>query len=90
MTADQLVPAIVSAIVAVGGLGIMFRFLNKKIDGKTDKSECGAHIESINKEFDSGAKNFDALNKSMSDFGEMLARIDERTLIMAKKNGSKG
>ncbi len=67
----------------LGMLGLVLRFMNGKIDKKQDKDTCKVHVDT----FIETLQELKAQNKGFVVMGEMVARIDERTLALAKKNG---
>lgn len=72
--------------ITAGGLTLkLFGRSNSKKHVALDS--CKGHREQIEKDLDRGEKKFDKLFQAVKAQGETLARIDERTLIWARKNG---
>ena len=82
---------ILTTSVIIGFIGLIFRFhqakLGKLEDKKVDKEAFIQVQETIKEDLKRGEKKFDQVFEIMRNHGETLARIDERTLNLAKKNG---
>ena len=82
---------ILTASVSIGFIGLIFRFHQSKLgkleDKKMDITAFKQVQETINKDLKRGEKKFDQVFEIMRQHGETLARIDERTINLAKKNG---
>jgi len=82
---------ILTTSVIIGFIGLIFRFHQSKI-GKLEDKKLGKEVfnqaqKAISDELKRGEKKFDQVFEIMRGHGETLARIDERTLNLAKKNG---
>ena len=73
-------------IVTAGGLSLKLFGGNSKGKGVSPE-QCSGNREQIQKDLDRGEKKFDKLFTEVKTQGETLVRIDERTLIWAKRNG---
>ena len=78
-----------SAIIVF--IGLIFRFhqakLGKLEDKKLDKEAFKQVQETIERDLKRGEAKFEKLSDVLNEHGQTLARIDERTLSLAKKNG---
>ena len=72
--------------VTAGGISLKIFGNNSKGESISPK-QCLDNREEIKKDLERGEKKFDKLFEAVQDQGETLARIDERTLIWARKNG---
>lgn len=96
MDAQYLISVPFAAIV--GGLVVtMWKFQNSKIKDKMEKSTCKTQVKAFQKDLDKGVKRFEEISKSLRELSKeqqksakMLARMDERTLHIARKNGYSG
>ena len=73
-------------IVTAGGIALKI-FGRNSSKNTISPEECESNRDQIQKDLDRGEKKFDKLFKAVESQGETLVRIDERTLIWAKKNG---
>lgn len=82
---------ILTTSVIIGFIGLIFRFHQAKLgnleDKKVDKELFKQNNEAIKEDLKRGEEKFDKISEILSEQREMLARIDERTLNLAKKNG---
>lgn len=76
--------AIVGTVTAAGGMALRLFGNNKK---SISPKNCSDYRADIEKELDKGEAAFQEIRKDQKKQGLMLARIDERTKIWAKKNG---
>ncbi len=72
--------------ITAGGIGMKLFGNNSKGKGVSPK-QCLENREEIQRDLERGEKKFEKLFEAVQEQGETLARIDERTLIWAKKNG---
>ena len=82
---------ILTTSVIIGFIGLIFRFHQSKINKLEDK-KVGKELfiqsqEAIKADLKKGEKKIDKVFEVLSEHGQCLARIDERTLNLAKKNG---
>lgn len=79
--------------VIIGFIGLLFRFHQAKIDkledNKMDKELFKETQKAITENLKRGEGTFKDISKTLRDQAVMLARIDERVLNLAKKNGVK-
>lgn len=82
---------LLTASVVIIFIGLIFRFhqskLSKLEDNKVDKETFIQVQEGLKEELKRGEKKFDQVFEIMRKHGETLARIEKRTLNLAKKNG---
>lgn len=81
--------AITVGTITAGGIALKLFGNNSK--GKSiSPKQCLENREEIQKDLEKGEKKFEKLFEAVQGQGETLARIDERTLIWARKNGFEG
>jgi len=68
----------------IGMVGLMFRMQQKKVDCKVDQTSCDIHLEAFKDILEKGDKKFEKVTDKLSEIGEAVVRIDERT---KKTNG---
>ena len=84
---DLLTASTISVAIVTGGGVVLKIFGRNKSRGAVSPQQCESNREQIQKDLDRGEKKFDRLFKAVEGQGKTLARIDERTLIWARKNG---
>lgn len=65
----------------------LFSNSNKANKDSISSEDCSEYREAIKEDLDKGETAFEEIRKDLKKQGIMLARIDERTKIWAKKNG---
>ncbi len=84
----DLPTALTIAVGTVTAGGISLKVFGNNSTGKgISPKQCLENREEIQKDLARGEKKFEKLFEAVKDQGETLARIDERTLIWARKNG---
>ena len=83
----DLATAIISASGVLGGVAIMFRFLNNKIDDKRGKNTCEAKHESMTMILSHSDEKFRLILSTQAKQTELLAEIKTDIQWMKKKNG---
>jgi len=76
--------AIAVGVITAGSVSLKLFGNNKK---SISPKNCAEYREAINEELDKGETAFEKIQDDLKEQGEMLARIDERTKLWAKKNG---
>ena len=80
--------ALTIAVGTVTAGGVTLKLFGSNSKGKgVSPQMCETNREQIQKDLDRGEKKFDKLFKAVEAQSETLVRIDERTLIWARKNG---
>ena len=80
--------ALTIAVGTVTAGGVTLKLFGSNSKGKGVSSQmCKTNREQIQKDLDRGEKKFDKLFSAVKAQGETLVRIDERTLIWARKDG---
>lgn len=78
--------AITAAILTAGGVSLKV-FGNNSRGKAISPKQCLENREEIKEDLERGEKKFEKLFEAIKGQGETLARIDERTLIWARKKG---
>lgn len=82
---------IATGSVVIIFIGLIFKFhqakLGKLEEKKVDKELFESTHTAISEDLKKGEKKFNQIFDIMREHGETLARIDERTLSLARKNG---
>jgi len=76
--------SIATGSAALGLAGLLFKSLDKKVDGKANQSDCTIHVRAMENALVKGEEKFDKIMVTNSEILQTLARIDERT---KKSNG---
>ena len=87
---ESVVTAVVTVFTGLGGVGLMFRFLNNKIDSKVGQIDCDTHVRAIEKILDKGDAKFDKLSDSLEIQGKEITEIATTIKWLAKRNGFNG
>ena len=80
----------ISAIGIPTGLLTVLGYAMWQIRGKQDKETCKVNHEHLNNDMSKGDEMFKEINTTLKTHIDLLARIDERILHIAKQNGYKG
>lgn len=84
----DLPTAITIAVGTITAGGISLKFVGRNNSkGAVSPKQCESNRDQIEKDLARGEKKFDKLFEAVEQQGKTLVRIDERTLIWAKKNG---
>ncbi len=78
--------AIAVGTLTAGGIALRLFGNNSNKNGISPKN-CSEYRGAIKKDLDKGETAFQKIQEDLKKQGLMLARIDERTKIWAKKNG---
>ena len=65
------------AVASLGGVALMFRFLNAKIDKKQDKSLCENLAKNFNKGLHRGEEKFDKIMDALGEIKEDNSAIKQ-------------
>ena len=76
--------AIAAGVITAGSVSLRLFGNNKK---NISPKNCSDYRATIKKELDKGEDAFQKIQEDLKKQGLMLARIDERTKLWAKKNG---
>jgi len=63
----------------IGMVGLIFRMQQKKIEFKVDQTSCDIHLEAFRDILEKGDKKFEKVADKLTEIGEAVVRIDERT-----------
>ena len=77
---------VITGGTVVSLIGLMYRIQQKKIDSKVGKTTCDVHLNTFNDLLVKGDKKFEKITDKLTEIGETVARIDERT----RKNNGRG
>ncbi len=84
----DLPTAITIAVGTITAGGISLKIFGNNNTGKGISSEqCAENREAIQQDLDRGDASFQEIRRDLKKQSIMIARIDERTQIWAKKNG---
>lgn len=70
---------VITGGTVVSLIGLMYRIQQKKIDSKVGKTTCDVHLNTFNDLLVKGDKKFEKITDKLTEIGETVARIDERT-----------
>jgi len=83
----NLVTSIISALGVLGGVAIMFRFLNNRINDKRGKNTCIATHETMTLLLRQGDEKFRMLCTTQAKQIKILAEIQTDIKWIKRKNG---
>ncbi|MCK5018168.1 MAG: hypothetical protein KAS32_14020 [Candidatus Peribacteraceae bacterium] len=73
------------AVAGVGGVAIMFRFLNAKIDKKQDKTLCETIAKNFGKAIDKSDKNHEKVMEILGEIQVSNGKIEQELKHMNGK-----
>lgn len=79
--------AISVGIITTGGIILKFFGRNSKDKDCISSDQCSENREAIKEDLEKGETAFEEIRKDLKKQAIMLGRIDERTLLWARKNG---
>ena len=67
-------------------VSLMYKMQQRKIDSKVGTATCDVHLKTFKDMLVKGDKKFEKITDKLTEIGETVARIDERT----RKNNGRG